>query len=197
MNAAQLDRRRNYDRLRYPRRRESDLARLAAAYRLNPSAKKLYNKEYNAKNRERIRAQRAEYRKANVRKIVSRNMEYWRKNPEKKREWQRRWNSKNRARISGYDSRRRALELGAKTDRDAVLKFFEWIKNQDFVTCTYCGVFISGKSVEIDHIVPLSRGGEHLPDNFCVSCRTCNASKGDFLLSEWTKCPEKLRFIQV
>lgn len=31
---------------------------------------------------------------------------------------------------------------------------------------------------EIDHIVPLSAGGETTADNLCLSCPTCNRQKG-------------------
>lgn len=103
------------------------------------------------------------------------------------------WREKNPGKVTARDARRRALELGAKTDIALVDQFFDWIRNQDQVTCTYCGKLISGKQIEVDHIVPISRGGDHLPDNFCVSCRSCNASKRDKFLHEWKECPEKFK----
>jgi CRISPR/Cas system Type II protein with McrA/HNH and RuvC-like nuclease domain len=39
----------------------------------------------------------------------------------------------------------------------------------------------------IDHLVPLSRGGEDEIDNCVPSCSDCNSSKGSKLLSEWKK----------
>jgi len=38
---------------------------------------------------------------------------------------------------------------------------------------------------EVDHIVPMSRGGGHLRANLQVLCRACNGSKGNQLESEW------------
>jgi len=32
---------------------------------------------------------------------------------------------------------------------------------------------------ELDHVIPLSRGGSHLPDNVRCSCRACNINKAD------------------
>lgn len=54
---------------------------------------------------------------------------------------------------------------------------------RDGLVCAYCGCE-SGPH-EIDHIVPVKRGGTNDPDNLCVACRPCNISKSDLLLSEW------------
>lgn len=48
--------------------------------------------------------------------------------------------------------------------------------------CTYCS---SAENLTIDHIVPLSRGGEHTIENLTTACWTCNCSKGAKLLEEW------------
>jgi 5-methylcytosine-specific restriction endonuclease McrA len=49
--------------------------------------------------------------------------------------------------------------------------------------CAYCGVQTS--YLTRDHIVPLSRGGQHTKSNIVPACYTCNVSKGNRLLSEW------------
>jgi 5-methylcytosine-specific restriction endonuclease McrA len=46
--------------------------------------------------------------------------------------------------------------------------------------CQYCGA----AAENIDHVVPRSRGGEHVWENVVASCRTCNAQKEDRLLGE-------------
>jgi 5-methylcytosine-specific restriction endonuclease McrA len=46
--------------------------------------------------------------------------------------------------------------------------------------CQYCG----HPAENIDHVVPRSRGGEHVWENVVASCRRCNAQKEDRLLSE-------------
>lgn len=51
---------------------------------------------------------------------------------------------------------------------------------RDHSTCQYCG----GSADSIDHVVPRSRGGEHVWDNVVAACRRCNAAKADRLLSE-------------
>ncbi|TQI72931.1 HNH endonuclease [Bosea sp. AK1] len=57
------------------------------------------------------------------------------------------------------------------------------IYRRDGYLCAYCKT-VDGQ-FEIDHIVPVTRGGSNDPDNLCVACKPCNSSKGDRLLSEW------------
>lgn len=47
--------------------------------------------------------------------------------------------------------------------------------------CLYCG----GPGGTVDHVVPLSRGGQHAEGNLVPACRSCNSSKMDKLLVEW------------
>lgn len=53
---------------------------------------------------------------------------------------------------------------------------------RDNYECQYCG---SRENLELDHIVPLSKGGAHSEDNLVVACRHCNSSKGSKPLIIW------------
>ena len=53
-----------------------------------------------------------------------------------------------------------------KQMRKAILK-------RDDHTCAYCGQ----PGNQIDHIIPISKGGEDHESNMTVACSTCNASK--------------------
>jgi 5-methylcytosine-specific restriction endonuclease McrA len=105
--------------------------------------------------------------------------------PEPKREYERRryaehkQNYRDRARGSylrnsdGYKLRakQRRLRLrGAWTPEGDVYAVF--IGNDP---CAYCG----GPASTTDHIVSLSAGGRHEPDNLANACLSCNASKRD------------------
>lgn len=50
---------------------------------------------------------------------------------------------------------------------------------RDRFTCTYCGVTGAEAELEIDHIIPVSRGGSHHISNLTTACRSCNQKKGD------------------
>lgn len=48
--------------------------------------------------------------------------------------------------------------------------------------CQYC----HGPAESIDHVVPRSRGGQHVWENVVAACRPCNTRKRDRLLAETT-----------
>ena len=45
--------------------------------------------------------------------------------------------------------------------------------------CEYCQTSsaITGETITIDHVIPLSRGGTSEEENLCVACRRCNRNK--------------------
>lgn len=55
------------------------------------------------------------------------------------------------------------------------------IKERDKYTCLQCGVSLGGEPhllLEVDHVVPVSRGGISTPENLQTLCWKCNRSKG-------------------
>ena len=66
-------------------------------------------------------------------------------------------------------------------------------------TCPYCGGALGampsvtkeaendGHSAHLDHMDPLSRGGEDSIRNAIYVCRDCNLAKGRLLFSDWIK----------
>ncbi len=49
--------------------------------------------------------------------------------------------------------------------------------------CAYCGKM--GVKLEIEHIIPQSRGGSNRVDNLTLSCRKCNVRKGEQTVTEF------------
>ncbi len=60
----------------------------------------------------------------------------------------------------------------------------EWIASIDWSTeiCTYCE---DAPATEIDHILPIAKGGTGERENLTPVCRTCNARKGNLYLAEF------------
>ncbi len=78
--------------------------------------------------------------------------------------------------LSGYETREYLLE---KWDR----------------TCAYCGK--KDVPLEIEHIVPKSRGGSNRISNLTLCCRSCNQKKSNLSVEEFLKdSPERLRRIK-
>ncbi|HEY8426802.1 MAG TPA: HNH endonuclease [Sandaracinaceae bacterium] len=49
---------------------------------------------------------------------------------------------------------------------------------RDDYTCQYCGARPGVKELNLDHVVPRSRGGRSTWENLVTSCRSCNLRKG-------------------
>lgn len=59
----------------------------------------------------------------------------------------------------------------------------EWLREKEVAdTCIYCG---EKKNLTVEHILPRSCGGEDIPDNVVMVCKSCNSSKGGKRLYEW------------
>jgi len=52
------------------------------------------------------------------------------------------------------------------------------IFSRDGGACYICGNTVSFKEMELDHIIPVKKGGTSDSFNLAVSCRRCNRSKG-------------------
>lgn len=57
------------------------------------------------------------------------------------------------------------------------------VKRRDGAICQYCGCEASGG--EVDHVLPLAKGGTDALTNLVWACKNCNRSKGDKTLREW------------
>lgn len=53
---------------------------------------------------------------------------------------------------------------------------------RDGPRCVYCGVDLESNEIQLDHIIPESKGGATSYQNLQVTCKKCNTEKG--ILSE-------------
>ena len=95
--------------------------------------------------------------------------------------------SKRRSRL-GRRSMERARLRGVTVERVDPIRVFE----RDGWRCHLCHKITDKKlrglnkpaSPELDHIVPLSKGGEHSYANTACSCRKCNIKKGATVIGQ-------------
>jgi 5-methylcytosine-specific restriction endonuclease McrA len=100
--------------------------------------------------------------------------------PELERDSSRTWQSTHPERRRATEQRRRARIAGVLT----TLTADEWeaILESAGHVCIYCG---SQDSLTMDHVVPISKGGQHVAENIVPACLSCNSSKGPQLISEF------------
>ncbi|EON32432.1 HNH endonuclease [Gordonia terrae C-6] len=64
-------------------------------------------------------------------------------------------------------------------------KLREFIKSRDNYACRYCSISVAVEPhllLEVDHIVPVSRGGLSTPENLQTLCWKCNRSRSKELV---------------
>lgn len=100
------------------------------------------------------------YRARHAKQRAISNREYHSKHPEKRLEWQQ---------------RRRAAKLKSGGMGVTAKQWLELKENYSNL-CAYCA---EKKPLTMDHIIPLSKGGEHDIDNIVPACKSCNSGKID------------------
>lgn len=148
-----------------------------------------YNRQYQVQNVERVAVQRAEYRTANrdaIRETGRRDYQAhkderraqglarYHRNPQATIDRNRDWRRRNPDKVLAKNQRRRARRVGAHVEDVVTSVVFENAGG----LCGICGLAVARKDVTLDHITPLSRGGEHSYRNIQLAHRRCNSSKG-------------------
>lgn len=113
-------------------------------------------------------------------------------NPDKKEKfylYKQEWRKKHPENEKLTQERRKANLLGAKINDFTVNQWVELLELFNSC-CAYCGGYFS--NLTQDHIIPLSRGGNHTKENIVPACISCNCRKNDLVLSTDTKTNYKL-----
>jgi 5-methylcytosine-specific restriction endonuclease McrA len=137
---------------------------------------KAYGDEARAKSRERMRrltqADREKYR-IRSRANYAANPDVWK---ERIRDYERR----NPFHVRAWHRLKKHKHVPGRFTGDDLLAQFTAQSGR-----CLCGADITN-SWTIDHIMPVSRGGTHWPDNIQLLCGSCNNSKHDKTMEEWT-----------
>jgi len=124
-----------------------------------------YQKKYNIENADIVTKNRQIYYQNNKEKSLERN-KHWRiKNPEKMV-------------INGQRRRARVEKL------PNTFTALQWKEAKEYFNykCAYCG---EEAPLAMDHVVPVSKGGEFTRDNIVPSCQSCNSKKKTKECVEW------------
>jgi 5-methylcytosine-specific restriction endonuclease McrA len=79
-------------------------------------------------------------------------------------------------------------EKSIKREREkaqALRKSNWWLHKLNLGVCYYCQQKVDGKLLTMDHVVPLSRGGQSSRSNIVAACKPCNIKKKDLIPMEW------------
>lgn len=149
----------------------------------NPDSVKAAQQRHRQSTRDKSAAYARQWRAANREHCRSYEREYRGENREKIREQQAKARAENRLRFRSYNAKRYAMQLAAGGTYCAA--DIERLYAEQDGLCRWCSEPLSD-GFEVDHVIPLSRGGSNSPENLAVTCMSCNRRKSSLLpFSEW------------
>lgn len=176
------------DKKSHQKHREKRLAKMNQRYEENKESFLAECKVYREENKERI----AEYKKAwhlrNKDSVNERSRAWREENKERNVEAKKKWYRNNRDRVYANVLKRKSNKFHVRfygVKRKELLDRDNW-------QCRNCGVEVHDRNeggninrhlwddefkAHVDHIIPISKGGDSTPENLQILCRTCNLSK--------------------
>lgn len=143
-----------------------------------------------------------------IRLVANEQRRYWRENPEAKRQARAEWH-RNQWQINYLTNLELRLYTREKSRRrklqqrkQAVWKISVLQLRTRFLrfnnACAYCG---STAEIQIEHVLPISKGGLHHINNIVPACKACNYSKAAHPMDQWYRSqsffdPGRLALIQ-
>ena len=95
-------------------------------------------------------------------------------------EWTPPWQKRKSQEYADRMALRRARLARAETGRPVVR---HEIIARDRATCWICQRIVPDDQIHLDHVIPLSKGGKHEPENVKVACASCNLWKGSRIVT--------------
>lgn len=153
-------------------------AKKAEWHAANPGKNAEWSRTWRAKNPERRREQLRKHAQTDAFKATQQRYRVTEGAREKAREHALAWAKRNPEKKQEMNNRYRARKFGATVG----IVDYEEILERDGLWCYLCESAVEPDDIHFDHVVPLSKGGEHSMANIRVTHSRCNLSKGDRLL---------------
>jgi 5-methylcytosine-specific restriction endonuclease McrA len=144
----------------YARHRDSQNAKIRKDRAVNPEKYRAKDRTRYLRRREKVRTSSRQYYLNNAERVKKRSRQYARNNPERRK---------------AHEYKRRALKR--KSGGVFTVEDIDRIRKEQRNCCAYYRVCGTKNPTQIDHIIPLSRGGTNHASNIQLTCRACNMSK--------------------
>lgn len=181
----------------YKENKENILVRVKDYAQDNKEKISQYQKQYREDNEEKLKNYRKEYYTENRDKIFKRAVEWVENNQERAKEYKKQYHIDNRDKIlakvrkwekdnpeqykilrRSITHRRRANIKNNGNNTLTAQEIADLLKSHLY--CEYCGI---KENLTIDHIIPISKGGQNCLSNVTVACGSCNSRKGNKIIN--------------
>lgn len=149
----------------------------------NKDKHRQYSKEWQKLNPEKRKKQCRKYTQKHREKLCEKRRERYQRNKDKERENSKKWQLANLQKFRHAQNLCKTRRRHQMKKSDDKITFDQWenIKTLAGNRCHYCKKEF--KKLTMDHVIPLSRGGEHNPSNIVPACQSCNASKSNKIIT--------------
>jgi 5-methylcytosine-specific restriction endonuclease McrA len=169
----------------YIENRDELLAKQTQRYAEHRDGILVQKRQHYAEHREELSTRQKKYRVENLVKVRELEKARSLRRPRReKKAYLANYRKEHQVEYQVYTNRRRALQR-ENTPPDLLLTAVQWreILERYHYCCAYCGT--NAAHLTIDHVVPVSRGGQHTKENIVPACQSCNSAKHDHTLEEW------------
>lgn len=133
---------------------------------------KVYKRQWYERNKQIVLEQNRQWRHNNKEHLAELVKRWEGENKDRVRQMRARWRGQSKEQIREYRARYRAALQNASGD----FTVREWIELCE-VYGNVCLCCRRAESLEVDHVIPLSRGGSNSIANIQPLCRSCNRKK--------------------
>ena len=171
------------DKKRYELNRERKLKQRKQYYYEHKEQIFKQSKIYYLKHKEQIAVRKRKYRQDHKEEIAKQEKKYHLERKQKASARNKRYRQSERGGFLKKQNNRRRRVRQRASKRD--LTFDQWhriLKNQKY-RCNICSKrFCKSRPATMDHIIPLSQGGDFTSSNVQALCQSCNSSKNAKIL---------------
>lgn len=175
INKSKRDRRKND-----PVFREKNRLKCLAYSKRNSQKNRARAKKWQQENRERYLANQKRICREKSAGYVARAKRWKKANPERAKA------------IAVHSFHSRRAKIKATESPCAAILIKRWRAQKTF-TCAYCKKSFPIKRLQIEHVIPIARGGLHKAGNLAKSCGPCNLKKATKLPIEFFERPDSMR----
>jgi 5-methylcytosine-specific restriction endonuclease McrA len=147
-----------------------------------------YNKNWKERNKEKVKIYKKKDYDTHTQSYKDRASKWYYEHADQakasRREYGKKFRKTHKDMINTWGRNRRALlkeSHGSHTVQD-----ISYLYKAQKGKCFYCKKKLNNV-YDVDHIIPISRGGANDKYNLVLSCSFCNGSKGSKLLVEWNR----------